>query len=97
MTIANVSGQFTANGQSNNVAIKGQANLSLWGTFAATVTLQRSFDDGATWLPVAKNADGDAAAYTAPVSLTFEEPESGVLYRLACTYTSGTVNFRISQ
>lgn len=97
MTIAHVSGQFAATANSNAVAIEGRANLSIWGTFVATLTLQRSFDDGTTWLPVAKNADGDAAAYTAPVSLTFEEPEADVLYRLACTYTSGTATFRISQ
>lgn len=97
MTIAKVEGQFTANGNSDSVAIDGRANMTVSGTFVATLTLQRSFDDGTTWHTVAKDADGNAAAYTAPVSLTFEEPETGILYRLNCAFTSGTVNFRISQ
>ena len=33
-----------------------------------------------------------------PVSLTFGEPERNVLYRTNClAYTSGTINYRISQ
>jgi hypothetical protein len=33
-----------------------------------------------------------------PVSLTFGEPERGVLYRLNClSYASGVVNYRLSS
>ena len=98
MTIAKVEGQFTANGNSDAVAIDGRANLTVSGTFTATLTLQRSFDDGVTWHTVAKDADGNPAAYTTSVSLTFEEPEAGVTYRLNCSgFSAGPVNFRISQ
>jgi hypothetical protein len=63
-------------------------NMSVWGTFTATVQLQRSFDDGATWL-VCKEV-------TAPYEGVGIEVESKVLYRFACTqYTNGTINFRL--
>lgn len=65
-------------------------NVSLWGTFVASTALERSFDAGTTWLPC-------ATARTAPDSFVCLEPEYGVLYRLNCTWTSGTVNYRISQ
>ena len=73
--------------------VKGSAgfNVSVWGTFIATVTLQRSFDGGTTWLEV--------NSWTAPVEARDEEPE-GALYRIgvdAGDYTSGTVNVRLGQ
>lgn len=72
-------------------------NISLWGTFAATVRLVRSFDAGATWLPLTA-AGTSLMSFTAPASETWDEPESAVQYRLECTaFTSGTVNYRISQ
>lgn len=72
-------------------------NVSGWGTFVGTVQLQRSFDSGVTWLP--QTLLGAATnSWTAPFSEKITETESGVLYRLACTaYTSGTINYRISQ
>lgn len=73
-------------------------NISLWGTFVATVKVQRSFDDGSTWVDCSRDSAGTTASYTAPASLLVEEPEAGVLYRLNCSaYTSGTINYRISQ
>ncbi len=98
MTIARSEGQFSAVGQSAPVQLLGPFNVSLSGSFSATVGLERSFDAGASWLPVSKNADGDVASWTAPASVTGEEWERGVLYRLRCTtYGSGTVAYRISQ
>ena len=65
-------------------------NVSVWGTFVGTVQLQRSFDGGTTWIPT--------ASYTAVDSDIGEEPEDSVLYRFECTaYTSGTINYRLSQ
>ncbi|NUB07020.1 hypothetical protein FW320_12650 [Azospirillum sp. Vi22] len=79
------------------MALRGKFNVSLWGTFVATVALERSFDGGTTWLNCTR-PDGTANAFTAPVSLVCDEPETGVLYRLNCSaFTSGTVNWRISQ
>jgi hypothetical protein len=92
-------GTFTATGTGTAVPVarRGDFNISLWGTFAGTVTLERSFDGGSTWLPVTY-IDGSAISWTAPISTTFAEPEAGVSYHFNCTsYTSGTVSWRISQ
>lgn len=101
----NLTGTFVATGQS--VAFRpdgiddrvGAAfNISLWGTFVATVTVERSFDKGTTWLPLTVGGSSSLYTYTAPVSETLEEIEADVVYRLNCTaFTSGTVNYRISS
>lgn len=93
-----ITGSFAATGQSASAVFYGSFNVSLWGTFVATVQLERSFDGGTTWLPTAEDTTGAAAAYSAPVSLVADEPEHQVLHRLNCTaWTSGTVNYRLSQ
>jgi len=92
MTVGSVTGTFAATGDSAEVELVGPINLSLTGTWVATVKLQRSFDDGVTFL--------DVASYTANAEELGAkvEPESGVLYRLSCSaYTSGTVTYRLSQ
>jgi hypothetical protein len=94
---AALAGTFTATGQSAAVNLGRYFNLSLWGTFSAVVSLERSFDGGTTWLNCTR-ADGTANSFSAAASLVCEEPEAGVLYRLNCTtYTSGTVSWRLSQ
>ena len=96
-----VTGALTATGSSATVfprsdLIATAFNLSLWGSFSATVQIQRSFDNGATWLP--RTSNGTVIAYTAPCSEIVAEPESGVAYRVTVTaFSSGTVNYRISQ
>jgi hypothetical protein len=104
--MAAVTGTFTATGQSATfspiVATRdtncGQFNVSASGTFVATVQLERSFDNGTNWFVCSSDSAGTAASFTAPFSVTAEEPEAGTLYRLNCTaYTSGTVTYRISQ
>lgn len=95
-----VAGTFTATGQSSSFApIAGTPfTLSLWGTFSATVALQRSIDGGTTWITASRDSAGAAASYTAPAVIAVEEPEAGALYRLNCTaFTSGTVNYRLGQ
>lgn len=103
-----LSGTFTTTGQSANGIVIGTFNAALWGTplgsagetgtFSATVGIERSLDNGTTWVTVATDGTGTLASYTAPVSLTGFEPEDGVLYRFNCTtYTSGTINYRLSQ
>lgn len=101
------SGSFEGVGQSASFQLPGNrgpstlpllVNITLSGTFNATVTVERSFDDGLTWHPVAKNGDGDPATYTAPVSLSVAECETPMLYRLNCTaYSSGPVDYRMSM
>lgn len=94
-----VTGTFTATGASTSFTpVAGRGfNASLWGTFSGSVRLERSFDAGTTWLPL--TAAGNALyVFTAAGSEVAEEPETGVLYRLSCTaFSSGTINYRISQ
>lgn len=110
MAFRTVTGSFTSSTRSASFSITGERsqgylsavlfNVTLSGTFSASVTIERSFDSGVTWHPVAKNVDGDAATYTAPVSVTCQECEGSrtepVLYSLNCSFSSGTVNYRIS-
>jgi hypothetical protein len=86
-----LSGSFTGTGTSSTIShIRGDYNTSIWGTFVGTVQLQRSFDDGSTWLEVAE--------YTSGAESVGKEPEKGVLYRFECTaFTSGTINYRMAQ
>lgn len=100
---APVTGSFTATGQSSSFRPVlrsangggGAFNISLWGTFSGSVTVQRSFDGGTTWVD---KTPSSIYTLTAPASFTDEEPEVGVIYRLNCTsYVSGTINYRISQ
>jgi hypothetical protein len=104
----NVSGSFVATGQSAafipvpgpHVFLRGSGhfNVTIYGTFAGTVQLQRSFDAGTTWHTVSKDSSGSDAAYSAPISLVCLEPENNVQYRLNCSvYSSGTINYRLSR
>lgn len=81
-----------ANTFTTPIYLLGPFNLSVSGTFDATVTLQRSFDGGNTWV--------DVKTYTAPAEDVGDEPESEVLYRVGVKtgeYTSGTAEVRVSQ
>lgn len=94
-----VSGTFVAVGASAAFSpLAGRPfNLSLWGTFAGNVLLERSFDAGTTWLPLT-GGGGALMSFAAPASEQWEESEVGVQYRLRCaSYISGTVNYRVSQ
>lgn len=94
-----IGGTFTATGQSASFTpLAGRSfNTSVWGTFVATVQLERSFDAGTTWLPTTASGT-QLNKWTAPVSEQWSDDEFGVLYRLNCTsYTSGAGNYRISQ
>jgi hypothetical protein len=94
-----VHGSFTATGNSESFRRDSRReafNMSLWGTFVGTVILERSFDGGETFLPL--TALGTSITFTAPCTEVFEEPEPSVLYRLRCSaYTSGPINYRLSQ
>lgn len=93
---------FTATGASSAFkpdilpVVGGRFNIEIRGAFVATVALQRSFDS-TNWVTVTK-PDMSDATFTAPTSFSAEEVEYGASYRLNCVdYTSGTVNYRISQ
>jgi hypothetical protein len=77
---------------SDSISLSQKFNVSLSGTWVATVFLQRSFDGGTTWV--------DVKSWTANTQEAGEEPESGILYRLGVKtggFTSGTVVCRLSQ
>lgn len=82
-------GSFNATGATDFIYLsKSYYNLSVWGTFVGTVQLQRSFDDGVTWL-VAKEV-------SEPYEGVGLEAEFKVRYRMQCTaFTSGVINFRV--
>lgn len=90
-----VTGTFTGTGASSSIRVgqrtgNGEFNIHLSGTWVGTVDLQRSFDNGTTWVDVADES------YTANTDRVGDEPENGVLYRLNCSaYTSGTVTYRL--
>jgi len=72
----------------------GRFNLSVSGQFTATITVQRSFDDGRTWL--------DVHAVSAPAELRGEEPEQShpVWYRAGVKsgeFTDGNAVVRLSR
>ena len=74
------------------------AAAALWGSFVATVELERSRDGGTTWNVVSKTPDGDGAIYQDPVDINIYDTVIGTKYRWNCTaYVSGTVNYDVAQ
>jgi len=72
--------------------IVGYFNVSISGTWIATVTAQRSFDGGSTWY--------DVATWEANTQEYGYEPEREVQYRIGVKtgeFTSGTILVRMSQ
>lgn len=71
-------------------------NTYVTGTWVGTVTLQRTYDEGATVVTVPKPDLADAA-FTANINFEVEEARAGVLYRWSFTRTSGTAAYRFEQ
>lgn len=95
--IAVLTGTFSGTGQSTTQVLWGVFNLFIYGTFSGSVQLERSWDTGVTWVPVSASQLGTTAAYTYPISLSFQEIEPGMLYRLNCTsFSSGPIQYRIA-
>lgn len=67
-----------------------EANISVSGTFVATVTLQRSFDQGGSWL--------DVETHAGPMErvMNITEPTAVRLFVKTGDFTSGTVAARVS-
>ena len=68
----------------DGVEVKGGFDLSISGTFSATVTVQRSFDNGASWNAV--------DTFTAPIE-TYGVQPNFALYRAGVAtgnYVSGS-------
>jgi hypothetical protein len=90
-----VTGSFSSTGFSDVFEPTADFNISVWGTFVATVALKRSFDGGGTWL---QKWPEEIYQLDSPRSFTDAEPEKAVMYRLECiSFTSGTINYRMSQ
>ncbi len=76
---------FSATGTSSEVDGDQDTpmHLSIQGTFAGTIQLQRSFNSGTNW--------GVVDSYTAVTEKTIQRTSAAYQYRLECTaYTSGT-------
>lgn len=79
---------FTSSIEVTGVDAARGFSIVLSGTWSATVTLQRSFDDGASWI--------DVTSYTTNQSITYDDglDNQTVDYRIGVKtggYTSGTV------
>jgi hypothetical protein len=92
----NITGTFGATGRSNTLSNRATLNtgkrmaLSLSGTFVATVTLDRSYDAGATWHII--------ESYTAATEVNVETPSDQFTYSLNCSaFTSGTVTYFMAK
>src|SRR5262249_17311740 len=98
MASKKLTGSFAGTGAGSSIAFRDSFNASIWGVFVGTVVIEKSYDNGSSWSAVSKDPSGAAASYTAPASVVVTEPELGILYRLNCSaYTSGTINWRLSQ
>lgn len=100
--LALVVGTFTADGSSLVARVQGPLNVSvLYTAGTGTVTLQRSFDGGATWGAFLRDSGGNIAAWTAaaPGNVVVEAGgERNTLVRLTLTSAAGaTIVYRISQ
>lgn len=85
-----LSGSFTAVGNSDPLKTFGQWNFVTRGTWAGTIQLQKSFDNGVTWI--------DFRSYSSDSDKNFDvtgnEKEEDVLYRVRMdVYTSGQCDY----
>lgn len=75
------------------IRMPNRFNVSISGTWAGTVYLQRSFDTGTTWL--------DVDSFTTNIETTVDDPQTGgPYYRIGMKnggYTSGTVVLRLTK
>jgi hypothetical protein len=88
LTTATVSAEDT---WTNTVTIEGYFNFSVDGTFDATVTVQRSYDNGVTW--------HDVDTFTEPSQEVGFDPEYS-RYRAGCKtgdYVSGNITLRFGS
>jgi len=94
MSIESVTVNATAGDVWSNWGLfRNKFNLSISGTWSATVTLQRKFGKNSTTYL-------DVDTFVANTELIAEEPEDEVYYRIgvdSTDWTSGTVVGRLSQ
>lgn len=74
----------------------GEFNIEISGNGAGTLVVERSFDGGATAVPLTNL--GAVVSFAGPASETIRSREPGVLHRIRCTVLSGgSFAARISQ
>jgi hypothetical protein len=92
---------FTAAAQvSAGVEMDGPCSVTVGGSgWTATVVLERSFDGGATYVPLLVDGYQTAAVFTVPGSLdVYGTGEPGVLLRARCSaHTLGSIPVRLSR
>lgn len=77
---------------------QGPFRFTVSGNFVGTAAVELSMDGGTTWVPVGADAYGTGLAFTAPISVSLNEDEAGVLYRARMSaYTSGSALCRFSR
>jgi hypothetical protein len=85
-----ISGSFTATGQSSSIRCEGNWNFVTHNTWTGTVKIERSFDDGTSWQTYRTYSSADDRN----VDVSGVEEEEGVLYRInMSSYTSGTLDY----
>ena len=99
MGIRRIGGVISSTGATESVSLDGRGNVLLaFNGAVASVDLEKSFDDGASWHVASKDSVPNPATYAVDINGVIEEPEKGVLYRFNCTaYSSGSINYRISR
>jgi hypothetical protein len=76
----------------------GEFNLLIYGTFVATIVVEKTSNAGTTYVPLSIDLYGTAISLTGPVALQLNDEEQGNSYRIRTTaWTSGTVSYRWSQ
>lgn len=92
------SGSIATATESGIFNIYGAFNYTLTGTWAGSVSLERSFDGGSTWSVANIGMTATLATLTANASLTMAEVERGVMYRVNVTALSanGPIGWRVS-
>ena len=90
--MAQVNGTFTATGATAPIGLGGDFTVALKDFGTATVTLERSFDDGASWFIVdtfTTDVNNNGVASGRSIGQNGQN-----IYRLNCTaYTSGTIAY----
>lgn len=99
-----LAGTINAAGNTSGVFVYGKAFIAFnpSSLSGATITLQVSFDEGTTYLNVARDASGTLAqwaTFTTSFVVIVEIPERGCLVRLntAGGAITGSTTYRISQ
>jgi hypothetical protein len=98
-----IGGTLSATGSAQGYELQGRFDVEIDGltsTFVGTAFLEKSYDNGVTYkactLPDAATP-AQWSSFSAAINVVVDEPAKGVLYRVRCTRTSGTLAWRFVQ